>query len=85
MGVKNAEKSVKFVREKRFTPVKKNKNRVKNGVHAQIGGSRPKKKTLLVAHLHILRSTRLAANKQTIEGRAVIYLLGYFCSHLLWF
>ena len=44
MGVKNAEKSVKFVREKRFTPVKKNKNRVKNGVHAQIGGSRPKKK-----------------------------------------
>ena len=46
MGVKNAEKSVKFVREKRFTPVKKNKNRVKNGVHAQIGGSRPKKKTL---------------------------------------
>ena len=44
MGVKNAEKSVKFVREKRFTPVKKNKNRVKNGVHAQIGGSRTKKK-----------------------------------------
>ena len=44
MGVKNAEKSVKFVREKRFTPVKKIKNRVKNGVHAQIGGSRPKKK-----------------------------------------
>ena len=47
MGVKNAAKSVKFVREKRFTPVKKIKNRVKNGVHAQIGGSRTKKKTLV--------------------------------------
>ena len=47
MGVKNASKSVKFVREKQFTPVKKIKNRVKNGVHVQIGGSRPKKKTLL--------------------------------------